>query len=219
MDIAGLGPSVVTLLLSNKLIKSAVDLYSLEYDDIINLDRMAETSANNLISAISNSKDRGLPRFIFAIGIPQVGAQTAKILAKELLSIDKLISATKEELEELDTVGPEIAESIVQFFNRQDILEDIEKFKLANIKLEEEVSHNNKELPLKGKTFVITGTLSLFKRKEAQEILERVGAKVSSSVSSKTTALIAGDNGGSKLQKAEKLGIEILKEEYIEQWK
>jgi DNA ligase (NAD+) len=216
MDISGLGPSIIKQLISEKLIKESIDLYSLKFDDLINLDRMGDKKANNSITSINESKTKGLARFIFAIGIPQVGAQTAKILAKYLGSLTAIMETTKEELEKLDTIGSEIALSITTFFEDEKTVDTMNRFIELGLLLETEKVESEIELPLSGKTFVITGTLLKFKRNDAKELLEKLGAKVSGSVSKNTTALIAGEKAGSKRTKAEALGVEIYDEKFLE---
>ncbi len=219
MDIAGCGPAVLQQLLDSELITDAADLYTLTSEELLTLDRMGEKSATKLISAFEKSKQKGLASFINGIGIPQVGASTAKILAKAFGSLSALMDAKVEVLIELDTIGDEIADSIISFFASEENKALMEKFTTANLLLEEEVIEQTGELPLAGHSYVVTGTLSKYGRKEAGEILERAGAKISSSVSKKTTGLIAGEKAGSKLAKAEKLGVPVLSEDFIDTYK
>lgn len=217
MDIAGCGPSIIETLLNNKLIETAADLYTLKSSDLIKLDRMGDKSVKNLINAIKQSKEAGLARVLHGLGIPHVGSQVAKIITKEFSSIDALKAATTEALEALDTIGPEIAESVVHFLTNERNLLILEKLAECGVKLSEEVQESTTGSSLEGQTFVLTGTLEKFGRKEAKELLESHGAKVSGSVSKKTFAVIAGDKAGSKRTKAEQLGIPVYDENFLEE--
>lgn len=215
MDIAGCGPSIVQELLNNNLIETAADLYTLKSSELIKLDRMGDKSVKNLIDAIKASKTKGLARVLHGLGIPHVGAQVAKIITKEFSTIESIKAATKEDLEALDTIGPEIADSVVHFLKNERNLSILDKLSECGVKLSEEVSEAVGNAPLEGQTFVLTGTLETFGRKEAKELLESHGAKVSGSVSKKTFAVIAGDKAGSKRKKAEELGVPVYEESFL----
>lgn len=217
MDIAGCGPSIIEVLLNKKLIETAADLYTLKSSDLIKLDRMGDKSVKNLIEAIKKSKEAGLARVLHGLGIPHVGSQVAKIITKEFNTIDALKAATTYDLEALDTIGPEIAESVVHFLTNERNLSIIDKLAECGVKLSEEVQESAAGSSLEGQTFVLTGTLEKFGRKEAKELLESHGAKVSGSVSKKTFAVIAGDKAGSKRKKAEELGIPVYEESFLEE--
>ncbi|MDR9416061.1 MAG: NAD-dependent DNA ligase LigA, partial [Gracilimonas sp.] len=211
MDIEGLGESVVDQLVSADLISTYADLYEIEKDQVIELERMAEKSAQNLIDAIQKSKDQPFERVIYALGIRFVGKTVAKDLAKAFGSMGKLQAVTKEELEAVDSIGPRIAESVVEFFGNHKnrlIVEKLGEHGLQYEREEEEQASNIFE----GKKFVLTGSLPTYTRKEAAELIEKHGGKTASSVSGNTDYVLAGESAGSKLDKAQKLGIKILDE-------
>lgn len=210
MNIDGLGPAVIASLLAAGLVRDAADLYSLQPAALAALDRMGEKSAQNLVDAIEVSKKAGLARALFALGIRYVGAKASAILARRYGDIDRLAAASAEELLTIDEIGPKIAESAASYFANPANLAYIEKLKAAGIKLTEETQTASQELA--GKTFVLTGTLSM-PRKEAEELITACGGKVSSAVSKKTSYVVAGTEAGSKLDKAKELGITVLDEE------
>ena len=212
MDIEGLGDKLVEQLVDNELVHDLSDIYHLTLDAIAGLERMAEKSATNLLDAIEKSKHTKLDRFIFALGIRQVGETTAKTLARHFGNLDKLISATEEELIEVQDVGPIVAESIAHFFHEPHNRKVIEKLQKAGVQWPDVATRPKGSQPLKGKTFVITGTLSGMTRDEAKALLEEQGAKVAGSVSKKTDYVLVGENPGSKAAKAEELGVAILDE-------
>lgn len=214
MDIEGLGPAVVSQLLQEELIRDVSDIYYLDREQLFNLERMGEKSVDNLLNAIEKSKGNGLARIIFALGIPLVGERGGKILAKNYKSIDELANATEQELMAIDEIGQKMAENIVAFFQVHENQKLIEKLKNVGVAIEiEEDQSEIKDNSLEGVTFVLTGTLPTLSRKEAGNLIEQRGGKVSSSVSKKTNYVLAGEEAGSKLEKAEKLGITILDEE------
>jgi DNA ligase (NAD+) len=213
MDIEGLGPSLVDQLVDKGFVESAADLYYLKKEDMAELERMGEKSAENLINAIELSKQRGLARFIFALGIRHVGTRAAEILAEEYPSIDALANATSQELENIHEIGPKVAESIVQFFQQEENIKMLDKLKKANVKTEEQKAEDHEKLVLDGKSFVLTGALQNMTRGEASELIKKFGGKISSSVSKKTDFLVVGESPGSKYDKAKKLGISILSEQ------
>ncbi len=213
MDIDGLGDKLVEQLFDEKLIQNVSDLYQLETDQIKDLERMGEKSAQNLIDALEESKKPELARFIYSLGIREVGETTAKALANHYLSLDKIKEANEDDLQQVNDVGPIVAKHIVTFFDQNHNNEVIKQLLGEGITpVTPEIINNDAELPLKDKTFVLTGTLSQLKRADAKKQLEALGANVTGTVSKNTSALIAGEKAGTKLKKAEQLGIEILNE-------
>jgi len=211
LDIEGLGESVVDQLVSQKLVSTFPDLYHLTADDLMTLDRMAEKSAGNLIAAIGKSKKKPFEKVLYALGIRFVGVTVARDLARYFPSVEVLMEATEEELCQIDSIGPRIAGSVRSFFDEPANRKMVEELKNHGVQF-----HSTQEAPvsdtLSGTTFVLTGTLPSLKRSEAKELIERHGGKVTSSVSKKTDYLLAGEEAGSKRDKAEKLGITILDE-------
>ena len=215
MDITGLGPSVLNQLLERELIKDPADLYYLTMEDLINMERMGEKSATKLLQAIEKSKTAPQARLIFALGIRHVGSQLAKILASHYGSLAGVMEAKVEDLLDLTEVGPRIADSLIDFFSNEQNRRVIEKLAAAGVVIhgERKGSEGGGNRPLAGKTFVITGTLSEYSRIQAQELLESLGAKVSSGLSRKTDYLLMGENPGSKHDKARALNVTILDED------
>ena len=215
MDIDGLGPALIQSLIDQKLIKSASDLYFLQKEDVKNLERMGEKSAQNLMDAIEKSKQAGLARLLFGFGIRNIGQKAADLVAQRFHTLDAVMSATAEEVASIDGFGMIMAESLVDFFFMEGTREMVEKLKSAGVFME-----NTKiisDTRLEGSTFVLTGTLSQMTRNEAKAAIEKLGGKVSSSVSKKTTYVVAGEEAGSKLTKAQQLGTTILSEqEFLE---
>lgn len=216
MNIDGVGPALVDQLLEKGLIEDYADLYNLIKEDLIPLERMAEKSADNAIKAIETSKARPLHRLIFALGIRHVGAGAARVLTGKYHSIEELSAATVDQLEGIDEIGPTIAASIVSFFKADHNLEVIGKLRITGVKLKEEVKLAEVSQELTGKKFVFTGSLSKYTRSEIKEMVLSAGGKVTSSVSKNTDFVIAGENPGSKLDKAKELGIKILSEDEFE---
>ncbi len=210
MDIEGLGISVVQSLTDNGLISSPADLYYLEPDPVAALDRMGKKSSENLIAAIRASKDRGLARLLCAFGIRQVGQKAAKVLAQNYNSLDALMLATREELTTIPDIGPVTAGYIAEWFENPQSMHQIKLLRDAGVSFESrEETRDNRFL---GMIFVLTGTLPTMTRDEASEIIESFGGKTSSSVSKKTSYVLAGDSAGSKLKKANDLGIRVIDE-------
>ncbi len=212
MDIDGLGGVLVEQLVDNKLIKDPADLYSLQADQIAQLERMAEKSAENVIKGIAASRNRDFWRAIFALGIRHVGARSAQTLEEHFDDIDQLAAADQETLEDIPDIGPIVAAGIRDFFrdaHNQDLINRLQQAGL-NLKRTSPVQSGGK---LTGKTFVLTGTLESSSRQEAGAKIRELGGKVSSSVSAKTDYLVAGAKAGSKLTKATKLGVPVLDEE------
>ncbi len=212
MDIEGLGTALVEMLVDKGLIKDIADIYQLKKEEVAQLERMGEKSAKNLMEAIEKSKQQPLDRLIFALGIPYIGATAAKILAKHFKTLEALQNATKEELEQIDGIGEKMAESIVRYFKNEHNRRILKRLKQAGVKTELEEDATVENPVLQGMTFVLTGTLPHLKREEAKALIEKYGGKVSSSVSKKTTYVLAGADPGSKLNKAQQLGIPIIDE-------
>jgi DNA ligase (NAD+) len=213
MDIDGLGPKILTQLLESGLVHDVADLYYLFQEQLAKLDRLGEKSAQNIISAVEKSKNNSLAQLIFALGIRFVGARTGKILAQHFSSLDDLRSATEEDLKEIPEIGAKIAQSIVMYFRQEQNLHILEKLKKAGVNMTAEKAPLQGSLM--GKTFVITGTLPTLSRKEAQNLIEERGGKVSGSVSKKTDYVVVGTEAGSKYDKAVALNISILSEEQL----
>ena len=210
MNIDGLGEGIISRFSEEGLISSAADLYRLKKADISNLERFGEKSADNLLVSIENSKKQNLNNLIYALGIRQVGQKASKILAARFGTIDALIAATKEELTVIEDIGPVTAGYIREYFSNKKNLHFI--FRLKEEGINTNYKSDLKDNRFEGLTFVLTGTLSGFTRDEASSVIESFGGKVSSSVSRKTSFVIAGAEAGSKLTKAENLGVKIIDE-------
>lgn len=211
MDIDGLGDKLVEQLADAGLIETVADLYTLSAEQVQTLPRMGEKSAANLVAAIDKSRHATLARFLFALGIRDVGETGAALLASRFGSLDALMSATVEQLTAIDDIGPIAANSILTFFANPDNRAVVEALLAAGVELPSQSSTQTTDV-LAGKTYVLTGTMSAFSRDEAKQQLQQLGAKVSSSVSGKTTAVFAGESPGSKVTKAESLGVPVLDE-------
>lgn len=216
MDIDGLGPAVLEQLVDNELIKSPADLYRLTADDIISLDRKAEKSANNLISAIEKSKENELYRLIFALGIRNIGLKAAKIICENFLTIDDILNAKAADFEAIEGFGNVMAVSLENYFSLDSTNELIFELKDLGLKMKSSEPKSQGGI-FTGKTFVLTGTLPTMKRSEASKIIEQNGGKTSSSVSKKTSYVLAGEDAGSKLTKAQTLGVTIITEEQFKE--
>jgi len=212
MNIEGLGDALVDQLLDNELVRSIPDLYHLKLQNLENLERMGSKSSQNLLDEIAKSKQRTLPRLIFALGIRYVGERTAQALAAHFKDLEKLSTARLEELVQVEDVGPKVGESIVFFFRQPENRELLSRLKKAGLSLSHKEEAKRGDLPLAGQTFVLTGKLSDFTRDGAAEIIEKLGGTVSSSVSSRTTSVIVGESPGSKLIQAKRLGIPTMGE-------
>ncbi len=212
MNIDGLGEVLVDQLVENNLISNYADLYYLKQGDIEELERMGEKSAENLLKGIENSKKKLFDRLIFSLGIPFVGTYNAKLLAEAFPSIDKLKNATKDELFTIKGIGENTASSVVSFFRNKKNLLVIEKLKKAGVTMEGKAKKEG-ELPLKGKSFVFTGDLDRYSRREAQGLVESLGGRAVGSVSKNTDYVVAGENPGSKFGKAKELGVKVIGEE------
>ncbi len=213
MDIEGLGTRTAELFVERGLLKDVADLYYLNRDDILTLEGFAEKSTDNLLAAIEASKKRPLDRLLVALGIRFVGSTVAQLLARYYPSIDKLMAATQEEIEAIEGLGPHTAENIVKYFSLKRNRELIEKLRRAGVQMAAEREVIEEAAPLRGLTFVITGTLPSLSREEARDLIERHGGKVTSSVSGKTNYLLVGEApGGTKFNKAGQLGVPMINE-------
>ena len=215
MDIDGLGSAIVDQLLERGLVRSPADLYYLTFDEIAGLWQKGEKAPKKLLDSIADSKGRDLGRLIFALGIRQVGAKAGRLLAAHFGTLDKLMAASYDDLTAIRDVGPGTAESIVQWFADPQAKEMIERLRAAGVNFESQQTVEDRRF--EGKTFVLTGALTMFTREQATEKIELYGGKAASSVSKKTTYVVAGENAGSKLRKANELGIPVLTEaEFLE---
>ncbi|MFZ4590532.1 MAG: NAD-dependent DNA ligase LigA [Ignavibacteria bacterium] len=219
MEIEGLGSSIVAILLEQGLIKDFADIYTLKdkRKEFLAIDRFGEKSVDNILNAIEKSKEKPFEKVLFAIGIKQIGERTAKLIAKHFGSLENLSKAPEEEIDDIYEIGPSIARSVVMFFNDDKSKELVSKLKTAGLKFEldsdEKTKLNEKFV---GKIFVLTGTLTKFTRNEASDLIEKLGGRTTSSVSKKTDFLLAGEEAGSKLDKAKKLGVTVLSEDDFE---
>ena len=212
MDIEGLGGKLVDQLVEHHVIRTLPDLYRLGLVSLLALERMAEKSAHNVLAALHKSKQTTLPRFLFGLGIRHVGEATAKDLARHFGSLDAIMDATEEQLLQVNEVGPVVARSLRLFFDQPHNREVVEQLRACGVTWEEGAPAERAVQPLAGMTVVITGTLPSLSREEAKERLEAAGAKVAGSVSKKTTYVVAGAEAGSKLTKAQELGVPVLDE-------
>ncbi len=216
MDIDGLGPAVLEQLVKEGLVKSPADLYRLNADEISGLERMAEKSANNLINSLSKSKQNDLYRLVFALGIRNIGLKAAKLLCQKFADIDEIINAKASDFEEIDGFGSVMALSLENYFSLESTKELIDDFKKLGINTASSLAKPSGGV-FEGMTFVLTGTLPTMKRSEASKLIEENGGKTSSSVSKKTSYVLAGEDAGSKLTKAQTLGVSIISEEEFKQ--
>ncbi|MEG0731166.1 MAG: NAD-dependent DNA ligase LigA [Vagococcus sp.] len=219
MNIDGLGPRVLEQMYDKEIIKNVADLYFVTEEELLTLDKIKEKSANNILTAINNSKTNSLEKLLFGLGIQHVGSKAAKLIAEKFKELDAVMSATKEEVSGIDTIGPVIADSLEKYFANEEVHELIAELKRAEINLTylgktlEDLSHV--ESPFKDKTIVLTGKLTHFNRNEAKEKIEALGGKVTGSVSKKTDIIVAGEEAGSKLEKALKLEVTVWNEEQM----
>lgn len=212
MNIEGCGPSVINQLIDAGLVRDAADLYNLTRDDLVQLERMGEKSADNLLQAIAASKENEMDRLLFALGIRHVGAKVARLLAQEFGSMKNLLAAEPEQLAAIRDIGSKIAESVVTWLSVPANIDLLERLAAAGLKMEFTVQAADTAHPFYGKTLVFTGTMPNLGRAEAKTMAQDVGAKVSGSVSKKTDYVIAGAEAGSKLEKAQQLGVKIIDE-------
>lgn len=216
MDIFGLGLSIIEQLVERNLIENIADIYKLKKEEIASIKRSGDKFAQNLIDAIENSKKNDLSKVINSFGIRHTGTKTSKILAKKYKTMDNLAGASFEDLSMTEDIGPVIAQSIYDFFHQEQTLDLIEKLKQSGVNmnyLEDEEADDR----FYGKTFVLTGTLENYTREEASEIIEKFGGKTSSTVSKKTSYVLAGSEAGSKLTKAQALGVTVITEAEFEE--
>ena len=215
MNIDGLGENIIGVLLEKKMISNIADIYDLKFEDIASLKKNGKKFAQNLIDSINASKENDLYRLITALGIRHVGVKAAKILAKQYGNIDKLSEATIENLSQVEEVGPIVANSIREFFEQEQTKDLIKRLKDVGVNMQRK-KEDNEDDRFAGKTFVLTGSLEKYSREQASEIIEKFGGKTSSSVSKKTSYVLAGEDAGSKLTKAQNLGVQIITEEDFE---
>jgi DNA ligase (NAD+) len=212
MDIEGVGDALAGALVEHALVRDASDLYTLDAAALLTLPRMAEKSAQNVLDAIEHSKRRGLARLLFGLGIRMVGGQNAAVLAAEFGTLDALAAATEAELVAIEGVGPEIARSVVLFFAQEPNRAMVARIAASGVDVTAPKRERAPAGPLAGKNLVLTGTLPTLSREDATELIVAAGGKVTSAVSKKTAYVVAGDEAGSKLAKAEQLEIPILDE-------
>ncbi len=215
MDIEGMGEALVGLLVENGMLETYADVYKLDFEKVSNLERMGKKSAENLKKGIEESKERGLSRLIFALGIRHVGVSTAELLAERFGSLDRLRQAGADELRAIPEIGPVMAESIAAFFRREETGKVIVDLKAAGVRMKE-AARSDSALLLAGKTFCLTGTLPHYSRSQAEELIRRWGGKIVSGVGKKTNYLLAGENPGSKYDRARAAGVKIINEKEFE---
>ncbi|MFW6012717.1 MAG: NAD-dependent DNA ligase LigA, partial [Candidatus Bipolaricaulota bacterium] len=211
MDIEGLGEKVAEQLISEGLIKSIADLYELTKADLLELERFANKSAENLLGEIEGSKERSLPRFLYALGIPEVGEHLSRVLCEHYQNLEDLMEASEEELQEIHEIGPEVAQSIAGFFNESANKKLVQEILAAGLELHN--PYGEQQAPLEGLTFVFTGSLDHWTRSEIKQKVEELGGRATSSVSSNTDYVVAGPGAGSKLEQAEELDLPVMDEE------
>ena len=216
MNIDGLGENIIAELLDKKMISNIADIYDLKFEQIASLKKNGKKFAQNLIDSINTSKQNDLYKLITALGIRHVGVKAAKILSKQFNNLDNLANASVENLSEVEEIGPIVANSIKEFFEQQQTKDLIFRLKQAGVNIERQ-KDENEDNRFTGKTFVLTGSLEKYSREEASNIIEKFGGKTSSSVSKKTSYLLAGEDAGSKLTKAQSLGVVIITEAEFEQ--
>lgn len=218
MEIEGLGTSIIQIFLDKGYLKNFADIYDLKKhkDEIIQMERFGVKSTENILSAIENSKQKPFEKVLFALGIRHIGERTAKILSGHFGSMDKLMNATEEEIQNIHEIGPKIAQSVTAYLRDKKNTELISRLKKNDLKFESEKKQTKLNDKINQKTFVLTGTLEKYKREDAQKIIEDLGGRVSSSVSKKTDFVVAGKEAGSKLIKAQELGVKVLTEDEFE---
>ena len=211
MNIDGMGPAIAQALLDNGKIRSVADLYTLTMEDLLSLDRFAEKSARNLLDAIEKSKSAPLDRVIFGLGIRGIGQRAAVLLCDRFPSVEQIMNASVEQLAEIDGFGSIMAESVVQAFREPHRVALVQRLQACGVTMQYQAAQAQDQRFV-GMTFVLTGTLPTMKRDEAKKLIESFGGKVSGSVSKKTSVVVAGEDAGSKLMKAESLGVEVIDE-------
>ena len=217
MNIDGLGPRVLAQMYDKQLVTDVADLYKLTEEELLTLDKIKEKSANNILTAIHDSKDNSVERLIFGLGIRHVGSKAAKILAEHFGDLETLSKSDFESIIVLDTIGDTIADSVVTYFSNEEVHDLMSELKQAGVNFEYKGIRSSQietlDSPFKEKTVVLTGKLTRFTREEAKETIENLGGKVTGSVSKKTDIVVAGEDAGSKLTKAQELGIDVWSEE------
>jgi len=215
MDIEGLGEAVVDQLVSLGFVHNYADLYELlkRKSELVNLERWGEKSVENLLAAIETSKQRSFSRVLFALGIRHVGSSVAQLLVKQFCTMDSLMNASPDDLQTIQGVGPQIADSLRRFLEDKHNSKIVEKLRKAGLRFEEKLQRVATQSPFSGMTVVLTGTLSTFSREEAKQKIEELGGRVASSVSSRTDFVVLGADAGSKFDKAKKLGVRTIDEE------
>jgi len=211
MNIDGMGDALVTQLTDRGLVKDIADIYQLTKTDLLQLERMGDKSAQNVLEEIEQSKKLPLERVIYGLGMRFVGERTAQFLAQHFGSLDDLVNASQEELQNVEEVGPRIAKSIIEFFAEPKNRELVDELRAAGLTMKG--TKRQRGTKLTGKTFVLTGTLAYYTRDEAKKMIEDAGGKVTGSVSRKTDYVVAGDDAGSKLDKAKELGVAVINED------
>jgi DNA ligase (NAD+) len=219
MDIEGLGTAIIDQLVDTGLVKSIPDLYRLKLSQLLELERMGKKSAQNLLDGLAASKGRGLARVLTGLGVRHIGEHVAELLAMEFGNIDGLMNATQERLAQVSGIGPVLADSVFKFFHSTAGRKMIEDLRTLGLKLTEDAPPSPAArggTDLSGQTFVVTGTLARYRRDEIEDLIKKLGGKATGSVSKKTDYLVAGENAGSKLDKARELGVTVLTEEDFE---
>jgi DNA ligase (NAD+) len=214
MNVDGMGDALVSQLTERGLVKDVADIYKLTKKDLLSLERFADKSAQNILDEIENSKKLPLERVIYGLGMRFVGERTAQFLAEHFGSMEALERASQEELQDVTEVGPRIAESIVEFFSVPANRKLVARLREAELTLTGQKKHRGTKLA--GKTFVLTGTLAKYTRDEAKKMIEDAGGKITGSVSKKTDYVVAGSDAGSKLDKANQLGVRVIDEKEME---
>lgn len=213
MDIDGLGDKLIEQMVDQKMVKTLADLYALEQEQVASMERMGNTSAKKLLNALESSKDTTLEKFLYALGIREVGEATARNLAHTLKTFKAIRDANQEQLEKVQDIGGVVAQHIVSFFNEAHNMEVVDRLIEAGVHWPaQDESNEEKGLPLRGQTYVLTGTMASMGRSQAKKHLQQLGATVSGSVSGKTDCVIAGENAGSKLSKAKSLMVPVMDE-------
>ncbi|MDP6403299.1 MAG: helix-hairpin-helix domain-containing protein, partial [SAR202 cluster bacterium] len=213
MDIEGMGGKLGDMLITQGLVRDVADIYTLDQEELVNMERMAEKSVSNLLEAIERSKDQPLARLLAALGIGHVGSEVAELLARSYRTIDALMGATEEQLAAIPSIGPKIAASVVAYLRNEANRQVIEKLRDAGVRLEDEARSEGEHRVLAGLRFVVTGRLERFSRSEIEGRIKGLGGAVSANVNSKTDFLIAGEDAGSKLADAQRLEVKVIDEE------
>lgn len=212
-EIYEIGPKILDRFQEEGLISDAADLFTLKKEDIVGMDRFGEKSAENIVQSIHDHKKQPLSRFLFALGILHVGEQTADDLAKQFHTLDKLMQATEEEINAVENIGPVVSKSVYEYFHTKENLKYIDKLLQNGVVIESYNPPAGISMKLLGKTFVVTGTLASMSRDEAKKRIKALGGKVSESVSKQTDYVVVGADPGSKADKAEQLGVQMLNEQ------